>query len=105
MPGRPVQIRTRCGTFLRAFISVRTRCGTSRNLARRRPLLHEPAYVRYGYRLWVPEIVSSAPDLGFLLPDRYRGTSNALDSDSGTISFRDLPPALPDLRAAVRLSG
>src|ERR1019366_2429602 len=55
--------------------------------------------------LWVPEIVSSAPDLGFLLPDRYRGTSSALDSDSGTISYRDLPPALPDLRAAVRLAG
>jgi hypothetical protein len=51
------------------------------------------------------ETLPSAPEQGFLLPDRSRRTSSALGSDSGTISSRDLPPALPDLRAAVRLSG
>src|ERR1017187_8891378 len=56
-------------------------------------------------RLWVPKTLPSAPEQGFLLPDRSRGTSSALGSDSGTISSRDLPPALPDLRAAVRLAG
>src|ERR1039458_1979497 len=55
--------------------------------------------------LWVPKTLPSAPEQGFLLPDRSRGTSSALGSDSGTISSRDLPPALPDLRAAVRLAG
>src|ERR1039457_3123308 len=64
-----------------------------------------PGTVLRWHRLWVPKTLPSAPEQGFLLPDRSRGTSSALGSDSGTISSRDLPPALPDLRAAVRLAG
>src|SRR5450755_3074547 len=69
--------------------------------------LHEPAAARTTVHgsLWVPKTLPSAPEQGFLLPDRSRGTSSALGSDSDTISSRDLPPALPDLRPAVRLAG
>src|SRR5450755_2292138 len=69
--------------------------------------LHEPAAARTTVHgsLWVPKTLPSAPEQGFLLPDRSRGTSSGANLDSGTISSRDLPPALPDLRAAVRLAG
>ena len=54
------------------------------------------------FALWVPEIVSLAPDLGFLHPDWSVANGSRANLGSGTISSRDLPPALPDLRAAVR---
>ncbi len=43
--------------------------------------------------LVVPEIVPSALELGFLLPDWSRGTSREARCGSGTISSRDLPSA------------
>jgi hypothetical protein len=58
-----------------------------------------------GFTVWVPEIVSLAPDLGFLHPDWSVANGSRANLDSGTISSRDLPPALPDLRAAMRLAG
>jgi hypothetical protein len=54
--------------------------------------------------LWVPEIVPSVPELGFLLRP-VPGNSSRAGSGSGTVSSRDLPPALPDPRPAVRLAG
>jgi hypothetical protein len=56
------------------------------------------------FALWVPEIVSLAPDLGFLHPDWSVANGSRANLGSGTISSRDLPPALPDLRAAMRLA-
>jgi Homeodomain-like domain len=49
----------------------------------------------------VPETMPSAPELGFLLPAWSRGNGSG-SPGCGTISSRDLPPALPDLRADVR---
>ena len=54
----------------------------------------------------MPKAVPSASELGFpSLWDWAMANPQRADSDSGTISSGDLPPALPDLRAVVRLAG